>query len=373
MRLSLRTRLILMTGSVVLASIVAVAFLSSRLGRRQFHQLETVLVLKGPDGERVTRRSEVGPSPREKEFAGALDRGILAVAAAAGGLAILLTALLSRRIFRPIESLTRAARAMEAGERDRRVGAAGQDEVGDLARAFDAMADAVARQEELRRRLVADVAHELRAPLTNIRGQIEAMQDGLVSPLPAALESLHEETMTLARLADDLQDLALAEAGELKMRFEPVLLGEAVGRAVAAHGGRARSAGVRLEAGVPASLPRVRADERRLGQILRNLVENALAHTAAGGAIALTAEARDGHALVTVADTGSGIAAQDLPRVFERFYRGDESRSRQKGGAGLGLPIVRQMVLGHGGEISIESEPGRGTSVRFTLPFIGNS
>ena len=365
--------MILMTASVVLASIVAVAFLSSRLGRSQFHRLERVVVLKGPDGQRLTQRSEVEPSPREKEFAGALDRGILAVGAAAGGLAILLTALLSKRIFGPIESLTRAARAMEAGERDRRVGAAGEDEIGDLARAFDAMADAVARQEELRRRLVADVAHELRTPLTNIRGQIEAMQDGLLSPLPAALESLHEETMALASLADDLQDLALAEAGELKMSFVPVLLQEAVGRAVSAHRGRAQSAGVRLEADIPASLPRVRADERRLGQVLRNLVENALAHTAAGGSIELSAQVRDGHALVTVADSGSGIAAEDLPRVFERFYRGDESRSRQTGGAGLGLPIVRQMVLGHGGEISIESAPGRGTAIRFTLPFIRNS
>jgi signal transduction histidine kinase len=362
-----------MTASVVLASIVAVAFLASRLSRTQFHKLEKVIVLKGPDGQRVTRRSEVEPSPREKEFAGALDRGILAMAAAAAALAILLTALLSKRIFGPIESLTRAARAMEAGERDRRVGAAGEDEVGELARAFDAMADAVARQEELRRRLVADVAHELRAPLTNIRGQIEAMQDGLVPPHPAAIESLHEETVALARLADDLQDLALAEAGELKMSFASVLLEEAVGRAVAAHRSRAQSAGVRLEADIPASFPPVRADERRLGQILRNLVENALAHTPDGGEIALSAQARDGHALVTVADTGSGIAAEDLPRVFERFYRGDESRSRQTGGAGLGLPIVRQMVLGHGGEISIESVPGRGTAVRFTLPFIRNS
>jgi two-component system sensor histidine kinase BaeS len=373
MRLSLRARLILITGSVVLASIVAVAFLASRLSRTQFHRLEKITILKGPDGQRVTRRSEVEPSPREKEFAGALDRGILAVAAAAAALAILLTALLSKRIFGPIESLTRAARAMEAGERDRRVGTAGEDEVGELARAFDAMADAVARQEELRRRLVADVAHELRAPLTNIRGQIEAMQDGLVPPQPAALESLHEETMALARLADDLQDLALAEAGELKMSFAPVHLEEAVGRAVAAHQSRAQSAGVRLETDIPASLPHVRADERRLGQILRNLVENALAHTPGGGRIGLSAEVRDGHALVTVADTGSGIAAEDLPRVFERFYRSDESRSRQTGGAGLGLPIVRQMVLGHGGEISIESEPGRGTAVRFTLPFIRNS
>jgi signal transduction histidine kinase len=247
------------------------------------------------------------------------------------------------------------------------------DEVGELGRAFNAMSEAVGTSERLRRRLIGDVAHELRTPLTNIRAQLEAIQDGLSEAGRPAIDSLHEESMLLSRLVDELQDLAVAEAGEMRLDRSPVALCEAAASAAAAFALRARGSGVTIRIAVPEEMPRVSADRRRLAQVFGNLLSNALAHTPAGGSIVLEARPLDRSAEIAVRDSGCGIAAKDLPFVFDRFYRADVSRSRETGGAGLGLPIVRQIVLAHGGAIRIESEPESGTGFFFSLPFIENS
>jgi signal transduction histidine kinase len=309
-----------------------------------------------------------GGSPGIETFLASANRTLLLVAVAAGLGAVLLILGLSRRILGPVEALTAAARRMAAGDLSQRVQITSQDEIGDLARAFNSMADGLARLEELRRQLVTDVAHELRTPLSNIRGYLEALRDGVVEPHRHVIDSLHEEAMLLNHLVDDLQDLSLAEAGQLRLEPQPVALADVVDRAVGAVRPRAQAEGVALHVDLPEDLPLVDVDPRRIGQILRNLLDNGLTHTGPGGEIVVDAHPDDEWVEVGVRDTGAGIAVEDLPYIFERFYRADKSRSRATGGAGLGLAIAKQLVEAHGGRIEVQSEIGQGTQFTFTLP-----
>jgi signal transduction histidine kinase len=212
------------------------------------------------------------------------------------------------------------------------------------------------------------VAHELRTPLTNIRGYLEALRDGVVEPERTVIDSLHEEAMLLSHLVDDLQELSLAEAGGLTLERQPVVLADVVDRAIGAVRPRAEAEGIALRVDLSEDLPLVDVDPRRIGQVLRNLLDNGLTHTGPGGEIVVNAHAENEWVEVSVRDTGAGIAVEDLPYVFERFYRADRSRSRATGGAGLGLAIAKQLVEAHGGRIEVESEIGRGTRFTFTLP-----
>src|SRR6185436_7816941 len=193
-------------------------------------------------------------------------------------------------------------------------------------------------------------------------------QDGLAAPDAARIASLHEETRLLQQLVEDLQDLALAEAGRLRLEPVPIDPREALERAAAAISGAAARAGLEVSVEAAADLPPLHADARRLAQVLRNLLANAITHTPAPGRVTLSATRRDGSVELAIADTGSGIAPEDLPHVFERFWRADPSRDRATGGAGLGLALVRQMVRAQGGEVSAESAPGAGSTFRVTLP-----
>jgi signal transduction histidine kinase len=303
-----------------------------------------------------------------EEFLASNNRTLLLVAAVAGLGAVLLIVSLSRRILGPVEALTSAARRMEAGDLSQRVKIASNDEIGDLARAFNSMADGLARLERLRRNMVTDVAHELRTPLTNIRGYLEAVRDDLVKPERRVIESLYEETLLLNHLVDDLQDLSLAEAGQLRLERQPVALADLVDQAIGAFAPQAEAKGIALHVDAPEDLPLVNVDPRRIGQVLRNLLNNALTHTGPGGEVSVAAVAGDRWIEIKIRDTGTGIAAADLPYVFERFYRADRSRSRATGGAGLGLAIARQLVEAHGGQIAVESKIDEGTQFTFTLP-----
>jgi signal transduction histidine kinase len=309
----------------------------------------------------------MGMERDRKIMVGAVNRWLVLAVVAAGLLGITLTLALSRRILGPVEALTDAARRMETGDFSRRVDIRTGDEIGQLAHAFNAMADSVVNAETLRRNLVGDVAHELRTPLTNIRCQLEALQDGLARPDRAIIDSLHEETMLLSRLIEDLQEMALAEAGGLNLSPEALSVHSEIRKATSALEPRATAAGITLRTTVPEDIPAVRADARRLAQVLRNLLENSLTHTPEGGEVEATATALNGSVEITVRDTGRGIPAEHLPYVFERFYRVDVSRNRATGGSGLGLAIVKQLVLAQGGAIRVESEPGRGS--RFTVTF----
>jgi two-component system sensor histidine kinase BaeS len=288
--------------------------------------------------------------------------GVLGV----GTVAMLAAWLLSRRVLRPIGALTAASRRLGAGDRGERVEVAGRDELADLGREFNRMAAALQDSEERQRRMVADVAHELRTPLANLRGYLEALSDGVLPPTPELFASLHEEALLQQRIVDDLQDLALAEAGTLAYHRGQVDLAELAEACRTAHDPQTRAAGlvVAVEAAGPV---RIDGDADRLRQVVGNLVRNAVAATPAGGTITLRVRAGEGRATIEVADTGAGIAAADLPYVFDRFWRGDRSRGRPSGG-GLGLAIAQRIVTDHGGSISVTSQPGRGTTFTIALP-----
>ncbi|WP_435839419.1 sensor histidine kinase [Streptomyces anulatus] len=275
------------------------------------------------------------------------------------------------RLVRPLHALTGAAQRMRDGEQPESVPVSGDDEVGRLAAAFNDMSAHRARLEEQRKAMVSDVAHELRTPLSNIRGWLEAAQDGLADPDPAFVSSLLEEAVLLQHIIDDLQDLAAADAGVLRLHPESVEIRELLSQVAAAHQARAENAGVTLAVTATAPGRALRADPVRLRQAVGNLVSNAVRHTPEGGRVTLRAYAHeegDGTVLVEVADTGSGIPPEDLPHVFDRFWRAEKSRSRRTGGSGLGLAIVRKLVEAHGGTVDATSVEGEGSTFVLRLP-----
>ncbi|MCG8350591.1 MAG: ATP-binding protein [Chloroflexales bacterium] len=304
----------------------------------------------------------------EKDFLASITRSLFVAAGVAILVGVLLNLALSRDVLRPIEALTGAARKMEQGDLGQRVHVQTRDEIGALAHAFNAMADGVQRIEQLRRNMVTDVAHELRTPLTNLRGYLEAVRDGIAPPNPELIDLLYEEVLLLNRLIDDLQDVALVEASQLRLVRQPVALAALIDRAVQALRPRVTDAGLELDLWFPPNLPLVDADAERVSQVVRNLISNAITHTLPGGSITIVAHLAGAHVEVSVRDTGSGIAPKHLPYVFERFYRVDPSRARTTGGVGLGLFIVKQLVEAHGGKVWAESAPGAGSLFCFTLP-----
>jgi signal transduction histidine kinase len=312
-----------------------------------------------------------GPPSPDAAFISAVNRSVLFGALAAGIAAVIVTLFISGRILRPVENLTVAAQQMSHGDLSARVPVESDDELGQLATAFNGMAENISRQEELRRNMVGDVAHELRTPLTNLRGYLEATRDGLVQPDAALVDNLYEETMLLTRLVTDLHELAQAEAGQLTLVRTPTPIGEVIEKAVEILRPQAEGKGVTLSVAMTPDLPLAEIDRERIGQVLRNLLNNALAHTPTGGVIEVSAARENGAIRVMVRDTGEGISAEDLPHVFDRFYRADRSRARQTGGYGLGLAIVRQLVEAHGGAVAVEIRiVGKGSAFSFTVPLV---
>jgi signal transduction histidine kinase len=276
-----------------------------------------------------------------------VDRRLIAGLAVAALLAVGVMLTIFRRVFRPVEALTEGARALAGGRLDARVPVRGNDEVAELGRAFNSMAEALERNERARRSMVSDVAHELRTPLTSIRVQIEAVQDGVMEPDAKWIASIHEDAAALAHLVDDLQQLSLADAGALRLELADVAVAGIIERALNGLGAE----GIAITVDVSAGLT-IHADARRLVQVVRNLVVNALAF--ASSAITISAAASDGAIEIRVADDGPGVPPEHAERIFDRFYRADPSRSRTTGGAGLGLAIARQLVELHGGTIRYE-------------------
>jgi len=305
----------------------------------------------------------------------ALNRFLLTGLAVAG-LALIAGLGFSRLISRPVVRLTQATQAVAAGDLEVRVPDRYRGEIGELASAFNRMAQELARADELRRNLTADVAHELRTPLSVIRGKLEGVLDGVYPAAPEHLEPILDETQVLIHLVEDLRLLALAEAGQLPLDRRPMDIGDLLRDAQVNFGPQAADRGVTLALDLPSQLPQVVADWRRVSQVLGNLLTNALRHTPQGGCVTLSAavvsnpaKGSEGRCVqVAVSDTGTGIPPQDLPYVFERFWRGDKSRSRAGGGTGLGLAIARQLVEMHGGTIEAHSAPGKGSTFTFTLP-----
>jgi len=289
--------------------------------------------------------------------------GLVAVA-----IALLLTFFLSRRILAPVKALTQAARRLGKGDLSQRVRVRDKGEVGELAQSFNSMASDLERAEQLRRNMIADAAHELRTPLSNIRGYLEAIRDGIKKPDAETIRSLNEEVASLSRLVDDLQELSLADAGELKLARRKENISRLIDGAVATLQSQAAAKGLTLTVKLTEKLPSVNIDSHRIKQVLHNLLENAMAHTSRGGSVTVEAWQQGSQIRVSVVDTGEGIPAKDLPNIFERFYRVDKSRTRATGGSGLGLTIAKRLVEAHGGRIEVQSKLRKGSRFTFTLP-----
>jgi signal transduction histidine kinase len=378
---SLRLKLLLAFLAVVL---VAVGLLGVLVGRVASGAFEQYLIsrqtgdlsamdrmmdeMMGPAASQAMIERMLGPA--ERAYLAAVNDALWVAGALAALAAVAVGLVLARQISGPIRSLTQAARRMAGGDLDQRVPVRSRDELGELAAAFNSMAEAVGRQEELRRRMAADIAHELRTPLAVIQADLEAMLDG-VRPLSAeTVADVHEETRLLSRLIDDLRDLSLAETGQLPLWKEPTDLGELVRASAARFASHAEERGVVLEVEAAEDLPRSDIDPDRIFQVLGNLLENALRHTPPGGRVELRVGPGEQAATLqaTVRDTGPGIPAEHLPNVFEHFYRADRARARKDGGSGIGLAVVKQLVEAHGGRVWVESPPGEGATFGLVLP-----
>ncbi len=284
------------------------------------------------------------------------------------GIALVIARWVARGMTQPLRDMARAARRMETGDYSARVITESRDEVGRLAEAFNRMSAELEGLELLRRELVANVSHELKTPISALRAHLENLLDGVEQADPETLQVMLVQSERLGRLVDQLLDLSRLESGDVPLERERVALAPLVSQVLSEIQVARPEPGVTLTGDLPGDLPPVFADRERVHQVLFNLLDNAVRFTPAGGRVTVSAFGHNGSVDVVVADTGPGISAEHLPRVFERFYRVDESRSRVDGGTGIGLAIARSVVEAHGGRIWADSEPGRGSTFTFELP-----
>ncbi|MDY7078193.1 MAG: HAMP domain-containing sensor histidine kinase [Chloroflexota bacterium] len=325
------------------------------------------------DGKRIGTLLENAPPPppRKPEDERYLARTNQALILAAGGVsvfALLLGILSSRTLTRSLRELTAATQAMAQGNLEQTVPVRSKDELGQLATSFNRMSADLARSNELRRQMTADIAHDLRTPLTVIKGYTEALRDGDLPSTQATFETMYQEAQLLSHLIDDLRMLSLADAGELTLNRRATAPLELLSQAQAAYLPQAREADVALVIELDKAVPDVSVDPERMARVLENLIGNALRYTAAGGQITLGARTHEAGILLTVRDTGSGIPPEDLPHIFDRFYRGDAARQADDGESGLGLAIAKSLVQAHGGTIAANSTVGQGTTFEIVLP-----
>ncbi len=307
-------------------------------------------------------------SPRELEYLASTNRALSLAAVGAAVIALLFGAVLASNLTRPLRDLIRAIQAMASGDLRQQVPVRSADELGTLTQAFNKLSADLARANESRRQMTADVAHDLRTPLTVMSGYLEALRDGVLPPSPERFETMYQESQHLQRLVEDLRILSLADAGELTLNRERVSPRSLLEQAAAAHQHLANQRHVDLRVDAAPASPLLLVDPDRMAQVLGNLISNALRYTPAGGQISVAATQVGQQALLTVRDTGTGIPPDALPHVFDRFYRGSESRSGEGGESGLGLAIARSIVQLHGGTISVESILGQETVFTIAVP-----
>ncbi|MBA3798829.1 MAG: HAMP domain-containing protein [Geodermatophilaceae bacterium] len=302
----------------------------------------------------------------DREFRRSVNWLLLLGGLGAGSIGVGAGVIVSRRTVRPITELTSAARDLQAGDRHRRAAVAGNDEIAELARAFNDLVDSVEREDAVRRAFAADVAHELRTPLAVLRSQLEAVQDGVIEPAPGLFRSLHEETLRLGRLTADLETMTSADSVEFDLHRRPVDLADVVARAGAALSHRFAERQLRLILSAEPAV--VSGDEVRLQQVVTNLLTNTLKFVPPGGSVRVSTRTVNGRAELDVHDDGPGISPDDLAHVFERFYRGHQVRT---GGSGIGLAVVAALVHAHGGEVTVVNLPDGGAAFRIRLTSLG--
>ena len=372
---SLSTKLIVAFVGVALAAVALTSFLTERFTTNEFESylmdsqaLEQHMGGTAPSMQGMMDGGTTMMGPSENAFLADVRRSLWISGGLTAAVALGLAVLTARQITRPARRLAGAAAEVARGKLDTRIESPGEDEIGRLGKSFNDMAEALQRQEEVRRSMMADIAHELRTPLSVLRGNLEAMLDGLMEPSQERLQVLHGQSVALSRLIEDLRTLSLAAAGHLELQRRPTDVGE-LARGVAAEvETRTRERGVTVSVQAAPGLPQVGLDSDRIGQVLRNLLDNALRYTPPGGRVDIAVEPLGKELIVSVADTGSGVAARDLPHLFDRFYRADGSPARATGSSGLGLAIVKQLVQAHGGRVWAKSEEGGGSVFSFSLP-----
>jgi signal transduction histidine kinase len=375
MKLSLFWKLMLSFALVVAIGLGAVVLIANQVTNRELHDYMMGIdpdaplelgpgMMNNPGGPPLLRQPVI-----DRVNGAIIVGGLLALAAA-----LAIGFVVFRSITRPIDQLTHAAHALTRGDLSTRVAVddhptrLGTDELSDLGSAFNSMADHLQQAEQLRRDMTADIAHELRTPLSVIRANLEAMIDGVYPTDGDHIHTTLDQVNLLARLIEDLRTLALAEAGQLPLVKRPADVTALISSALASFETQAHAQQIDLTANVDTHLPLIAIDPDRIQQALAILIANALRHTPTNGSIKVSSHPESNQMIIEVADTGSGIAPDDLPHVFERFYRADKSRSRAGGGSGLGLAIAKSIIEAHNGTIEARSELGKGTSMRIQLP-----
>lgn len=356
-KLFLSYLVIILVGVVVLA-VTADLYAPAALDRHAAH----MQVMMGQDMGMMA-------ADLQRSFSSAVAEVLLVAAASAFAAAVIVSSFTARRIVQPIQAMTRASRRIAAGDYRDRVETPGQDELADLAGSFNQMAAALEQTEQRRLELIGNVAHELRTPLSGIRSLMEGLVDGVLPAEPETFLDVQREVSRLQRLVQDLEELSRAEAGQLTLEMQPVSLPDLLATAVTRLQSQFDDKGISLTLEIAPDLPDIQADPTRLTQVLLNLLGNALQYTPAGGRVTVHARRQGRELLVSVQDSGVGLADEHLPHIFERFYRVDKSRSRAGGGSGIGLTIAKRLVEMHGGRIWASSDGvGQGSAFTFSLP-----
>ncbi len=310
---------------------------------------------------------DVSPNEIHHMFLAAVHRYLLWSTLAALILAFIISYFLIRRILQPLAQMAAITREVATGNFSARVEVTSSDEVGQLGIAFNRMADSLAQVEQLRKNMVADVAHELRTPLTNLRGYLEALNDKVLPPSPETFEVLQQEIMHLVHVVENLQQLAKADAARAYLQREKLSLDDLVEQILALYRSQFQGKNIIVEKNMVPEAGFVMADRDKLLQAVRNLIENAWKYTPESGRVTIASQRDQKGVKLIISNTGPGISADDLPYIFERFFRADRSRSRDAGGAGIGLAIVKELIEAHGGRVGAESRDGE-TRIWFSLP-----
>jgi signal transduction histidine kinase len=315
----------------------------------------------------LMEKYNISPTSSHQMFVSAVHRYLIWASLAALLLAVALSFLLMRKVLRPLRQMTTIAQKISTGDYSGQVPFVSGDEVGQLAASFNRMAESLRRIEGLRKTLMIDVAHELRTPLTNIRGYLEALTDGVAPPTKETFELLQEETMRLIHLVEDVLRLAKADAARMDLHKTESRIKDLILQELEIFRPQFDSKKIRIEAQFEKGADRLLADPDKITQVLTNLLQNACQYTPTGGFVRICTEQAPGGMKVIFANTGGELSQKDLPFIFERFYRGEKSRSREHGGAGIGLAIVKELIEAHDGRVGAEISKDE-TRIWFSLP-----
>ena len=354
------------TGNVVIAG--AGHRIGDKVSKSELAEAAPISVDGQTVGWMLPLRMEFGRGPSEALFLNRINQTLILSAIGALLAALVLGIFLARTLTRPLRELTAATRAVAEGDLGLTVPVRSRDELGELTASFNRMSEELARSTNIRRQMTADIAHELRTPISIILGHADAVHDRVLPPTQETFDIIRDEACRLERLVEDLRTLSRADAGELALTRRPIPPATLLEDAAAAYHPLALERGIEVRREIAPDLPEVEVDPDRMAQVLGNLLSNALRYTLKGGAVTLAASLLEYEVEIRVQDTGPGIEAEDIQHVFDRFYRADKSRQRDSGGLGLGLAIAKSIVENHGGRIWAESPDDSGTTFVIMLP-----